>query len=146
MFNPLRMVGSIIDAEDCKVIAVGIIAVLVVGLLLIMLAGAVAKSITSKGKLSPKRAARYHDATERVEARKAYERLVKEKLEVIKTAITMGYDENELERLDARLEGLIGKDKLQEIVAGDVPLADSDLLDSDLDREIARERKKKTVK
>ena len=33
-------ISSIVDAEDCKVIAVGIIAVLLVGLLLVMLAGA----------------------------------------------------------------------------------------------------------
>lgn len=36
----LRAIGSIMDVEDCKVIAIGIIAILVIGLLLILLAGA----------------------------------------------------------------------------------------------------------
>lgn len=36
----LRAISSIVDVEDCKVIAVVIVAILVVGLLFIMLAGA----------------------------------------------------------------------------------------------------------
>lgn len=36
----LRAIGSVVDIEDCKVIAVGIIVILVIGLLLILLAGA----------------------------------------------------------------------------------------------------------
>ena len=36
----LRAFASVIDAEDCKVIAVSIIVILLVGLLLVLLAGA----------------------------------------------------------------------------------------------------------
>ncbi len=79
---------------------------------------------------------------ERAEARKAYEELVKEKLDVMKTAITMGYSERELAKLDLRLEKLIGKDKLDKVVAGDVPMPDKDLLDTDLDSELRRMRDK----
>lgn len=77
---------------------------------------------------------------ERAEARKVYEALVKEKLDVMKTAITMGYSERELAKLDLRLEKLIGKDKLDKIAAGETPLADKDLLDTDLESELRRMR------
>jgi hypothetical protein len=77
---------------------------------------------------------------ERTEARALYERLVKEKLDVIKTAITMGYGRDDLKDLDARLEELIGKDKIDKLVdeALSIPLADADLLDADLQAEIDR--------
>jgi hypothetical protein len=79
-------------------------------------------------------------AKERTEARALYERLVKEKLEVIKTAITMGYGRDDLKDLDARLEELIGKDKIDKLVddTPTIPLADADLLDADLQAEIDR--------
>jgi hypothetical protein len=69
-----------------------------------------------------------------------YERLAREKLEVIKTALAMGYSDVEIEKLDARLEKLIGKDKLEGILRGSSAeaVASADLLDTQLDREIAR--------
>lgn len=47
---------------------------------------------------------------ERKEARKTYERIVMEKLEVMKTALTMGMGKDDLAELDERLEKLIGAD------------------------------------
>jgi hypothetical protein len=81
---------------------------------------------------------------ERREARKLYERIVMEKLDVMKTAVAMGFERNDLKDLDARLERLVGSDKLQGLLAGkgapDVPDSntDSDLKDTDLTAEIER--------
>ena len=36
----LAAIGSVVDGEDCKVVAVAIIVILLIGLLLILLAGA----------------------------------------------------------------------------------------------------------
>ena len=79
---------------------------------------------------------------ERVEARKAYQRLVEEKLDVIKTAIAMGYGDAELRELDARLEKLVGTEKLKELleVRPGVPVPDAELSDTDLAGELARAR------
>ena len=79
-------------------------------------------------------------ARERAEAREMYERLVREKLDVLKTAITMGYGRNDLAALDERLEKLIGQQKLEQLLANDprAPLADQDLLDTDLQAEVDR--------
>ena len=70
----------------------------------------------------------------------AYKELAREKLEVIKTALAMGYKDDEIEKLDARLENLIGRDKLEQILRGQDPatLASVDLLDTQLDHEITR--------
>lgn len=79
-------------------------------------------------------------------ALETYERLAKEKLDVIKTALAMGYKDNELAALDARLEQLVGADKLTEILRGSGPeaLASADLVDTQLDHEIERLRKMRT--
>jgi hypothetical protein len=80
---------------------------------------------------------------ERAEARKTYERIALEKLEVIKTALAMGYTHSELQELDARLERLVGADKLQTLLDGTqpaTPVAQPELLDSDLEAEILRLR------
>lgn len=76
-------------------------------------------------------------------ALETYERLAKDKLEVIKTALAMGYKDNDLAALDARLERLVGADKLTEILRGSGPeaLASADLVDTQLDHEIERLRK-----
>jgi hypothetical protein len=76
-------------------------------------------------------------------ALETYERLAKDKLEVIKTALAMGYKDDELAALDARLERLVGADKLSEILRGSGPetLASADLVDTQLDHEIERLRK-----
>lgn len=48
---------------------------------------------------------------ERDDARKTYERIVMEKLDVMKTAIAMGQSGDDLEELDARLERLWARTK-----------------------------------
>src|SRR4051812_30047784 len=55
-------------------------------------------------------------AAERREARQTYERIAREKLEVVKAGITMGYSQQELRELDERLERLIGEDKLKTLL------------------------------
>jgi hypothetical protein len=55
-------------------------------------------------------------AGERREARLAYERIAREKLDVIKAGITMGYSQQELRDLDQRLEKLIGEDQLKKLI------------------------------
>jgi hypothetical protein len=75
-------------------------------------------------------------------ALETYERLAKEKLEVLKTALAMGYKDDDLAALDARLERLVGRDKLAEILRGADAgaMASADLLDTQLDHEIDRLR------
>ncbi len=75
-------------------------------------------------------------------ALETYERLAKEKLEVIKTALAMGYKDDDLAALDARLERLVGRDKLAEILQGSgaAAMASADLLDTQLDHEVERLR------
>ncbi len=77
---------------------------------------------------------------ERDEARKLFERVVMEKLDVMKTAISMGMDKTDLEALDSRLEKLIGREKLESLINEDieVPEVTGDLLDTDLQSEIDR--------
>lgn len=58
----------------------------------------------------------------------AYQSLVKDKLDVLKTALAMGYDEHELSALDERLERLIGKEQLARIAAGQPAQPSSELL------------------
>jgi len=81
---------------------------------------------------------------ERAESRKLFERLAQEKLEVIKTALTMGYGDLELKKLDERLERLVGPDKLTQLLQEDprVELKEVDLMDADLQAEIERLQQK----
>lgn len=82
---------------------------------------------------------------ERQEARQMYERLAREKLDVIKTAIAMGYQRTDLEDLDQRLAQLIGTDQLQSLLAKKtpgVPLPSSDLVDASLSDELAQQRQR----
>jgi hypothetical protein len=58
---------------------------------------------------------------ERTAARKLYERLALEKLDVLKTAVAMGYTHDELGALDRRLEQLIGKEQLQSLLSDKTP-------------------------
>jgi hypothetical protein len=80
-------------------------------------------------------------AKDRADARALYERVTRDKLDVIKTALAMGASDTQLTELDARLERLIGSDKLHELLEdpgkGTPQLADK-LLDIDLSREIER--------
>lgn len=84
---------------------------------------------------------------ERDDARKTYERIVMEKLDVMKTAIAMGQSGDDLQELDSRLERLVGADKLQGLLnpkSPRIPKADQALLDSDLVEEVNRAKTKKT--
>ena len=80
--------------------------------------------------------------TSSAKALEVYKELAKEKLEVIKTALAMGYSDAEIAQLDARLENLIGKDKLVELLKGGSAesIASADLVDTQLEREIERLR------
>lgn len=53
---------------------------------------------------------------DREKARALFERLSLEKLDVLKTSIQSGYKEEELARLDERLERIIGSTKLQQLL------------------------------
>jgi hypothetical protein len=79
---------------------------------------------------------------DKAEARAAYERVILAKLEVMKTAVAMGYDDAQIKALDARLEGLIGADKVAGLVdpVAAQALPSADLLDDDLQHELARLR------
>ncbi|MCB1219594.1 MAG: hypothetical protein H7A35_01890 [Planctomycetales bacterium] len=77
---------------------------------------------------------------ERDKALDVYRDLAREKMDVIKTAVAMGYSEGELDKLDRRLEKLIGREKLEEIIDGGLPEADLDMRDRDLLRELKRLR------
>jgi hypothetical protein len=57
-------------------------------------------------------------ALERDKLRAMYERLALEKLDVIKTAVAMGYKQAELADLDARLEQAIGSDAMRTLLEG----------------------------
>ncbi len=84
---------------------------------------------------------------ERDAARKSYERIVMEKLDVMKTAIAMGQSSDDLAELDARLERLVGSDKLKGLLntkSPKTPLADESLLDADLLDEVERKKRKKS--
>lgn len=58
---------------------------------------------------------------ERREARKLYERLTMEKLDVIKTAVAVGMDKGDLAELDMRLERLIGANQMQSLLLNKEP-------------------------
>jgi hypothetical protein len=77
---------------------------------------------------------------ERASARQQYERLAAEKMQVMRDAIAMGYQEAELKSLDARLEQLVGPERLSQLMEDtpDVQLRDVDLLDEDIQAEIDR--------
>jgi hypothetical protein len=60
----------------------------------------------------------------RLAALKSYETLSREKLDVLKRAIDMGWDDVQLRALDARLEQLVGKDEVGKIATGGLPSAD----------------------
>jgi hypothetical protein len=58
---------------------------------------------------------------ERDAARKMYERLMLEKLDVIKTAVAMDYHGDELAALDRQLEQLIGQEQMQQLLDKKTP-------------------------
>ena len=77
---------------------------------------------------------------ERRAARETFEKLINEKLDVIKLAVSMGYEQQELKALDRRLEEIVGKDQLAAMLNEDikVPTLTVDLMDDDLQAEIDR--------
>jgi len=84
-------------------------------------------------------------AKDRAESRALYERVVRDKLDVIKTALTMGYDKQDLKQLDERLEQLIGMEQLTALLKDTpAPLSppEQQLLDTDLGREIENLRRR----
>ena len=58
---------------------------------------------------------------ERERARAMYERLVTEKLDVLKTGLVMGMSRNELDHLDQRLEQLIGSEQMSTLLDDKTP-------------------------
>ena len=78
-----------------------------------------------------------HTRLQQDKARTTYERIVLEKLDVIKNAVAMGYSQNELAALDARLEKLVGREKLHELLTNptQTPQASPALHAVDLDSE-----------
>ena len=83
-------------------------------------------------------------ASERAEARKMYERLALEKLDVIKTAVAMGYKQDELGELYQRLEQLIGTEQLQALLSDEapaVPTAPAGLQQAELTAELDEVRR-----
>lgn len=72
---------------------------------------------------------------ERTDARKLYERLALEKLDVMKTAVAMGYAADDLAALDKRLERLIGAEELKALLEMQplgIPTGPTDLRQADL--------------
>lgn len=72
---------------------------------------------------------------ERKEIRDGYTDLVREKLDLIRTALTMGYEDAEIKQLDTRLEQLIGTQKMMETLgsAKKTEAAKARLEDKDLE-------------
>ena len=91
--------------------------------------------IIAGGLLINSRIKRQHDEKQR----QMLERIMLEKLDIIKTAVAMGYSRNELDALDRRLEQLIGTEKLQGLLRGDsVQLTSTELRSVELDTELQR--------
>ncbi len=83
---------------------------------------------------------------ERSEARRMYERLALEKLDVIKTAVAMGYAQSDLKELDARLERLIGAEQLAQLLdpkIPGVPEAGQEVLHAELIDELEQMRRQR---
>lgn len=71
--------------------------------------------------------------------RESRERIVLEKLEILRSAIDAGYNEEDLGRLDSRLMRLIGREQFDGLEEG---LADREDLAYDLQRVIRRHRRR----
>jgi hypothetical protein len=87
-----------------------------------------------------------HLRRERTAARRMYERVMHHKLEVIETALAMGYTVGEVRDLDARLERLIGAERMQALLderTPGLPTTGELPSDDDLKSEIAAMRKER---
>ena len=87
-----------------------------------------------------------HRRRERAAARRMYERVMHHKLEVIETALAMGFSHDQAKDLDRRLEQLIGAERMKTLLdpgtpgipsTGELPTND------DLNREIVAMRKER---
>lgn len=65
-----------------------------------------------------------NEADVRLAALQSYEKLAQGKLDVLKRAIDMGWDDVQLKALDARLEQLVGKAEVGKLAAGELPSSD----------------------
>jgi len=73
------------------------------------------------------------------QARRSYESMVREKLDVIKTAIAMDYSSDDLRYLDSRLEEIIGADAMRSLLDPKQPHAptpSAELHEADLQAEV----------
>ncbi len=149
----LRRASSYNQSMDSDLLVVGFMVAIII------LASAFARVITFKAGIQPHRKGQGQQAPvsdsgaqhiveleklkiqERKEAREMVERLVQAKLDVINNAIAMGASDKELERLDARLEKLVGQDRLRSLLEGkDLDTHDPDLHDTSLNAEVHRLR------
>ncbi|MCB1217405.1 hypothetical protein KDL44_08420 [bacterium] len=87
--------------------------------------------------------------TERRESREMYERIVRDRLFVIQTALEAGFDDREVARLDRRLSGLIGQQEMQKLAGVQirkVPEApedrELDILEDEVEEIIERRKRK----
>ncbi len=81
---------------------------------------------------------------ERERGRSTFERLTREKLDVIRTAIAMGRSDDEVRDLDRRLEALIGTEQMLGLLdpkTPRTPIAGSQIRDADLVEEYDKQRK-----
>lgn len=80
-----------------------------------------------------------HIRQQKDKQRESFERIMMEKLDIIKTAVAMGYTHNELAELDSRLEKLIGREKLEGLLTDTgAPNATPEIHSVDLDTEAKR--------
>jgi hypothetical protein len=73
------------------------------------------------------------------QARRSYESMVREKLDVIKTAIAMDYSSDDLRYLDSRLEEIIGADAMRSLLdpkQPQTPTPSAELHEADLQTEV----------
>ncbi len=113
-----------------------------IGIALIILAVSIGKSITRSGwtpaQLGRPRvivAAPKLTRQERLRALEIYHSLAKDKLDVMKTALAMGYRDEDIKRLDERLEKLVGREALAHILSGNAPKPHPELLSRDVEQE-----------
>jgi hypothetical protein len=87
-----------------------------------------------------------HRRRERAAARRMYERVMHHKLEVIETALAMGYTHGQADLLDRRLEQLIGAERMKALLdpaTPGIPSTGELPTDDDLKREIVEMRKER---
>lgn len=81
------------------------------------------------------------DSDVKLAALKSHEKLALEKLEVLKQALAMGWDDAQLKALDARLDQLVGRDNVARIAAsGELPAAGLESMALNPAEELARMR------